>query len=157
MLHDSSVGSVELISSVVGKSSSISSPSTLGVNNSTSMGLRRPKGRKHTQLTLYECFIRDVSFSKKPVVLHLVGGLYYILTWDGKENRPFTSSLVPLFQNEFKCENENACTFIFAQIKGIFIRMVSLLDSLWNRGTWELRNGLLTAVANFTRVSLRQS
>ena len=55
MLHDSSVGTVELISSVVGKSSSISSPSTLGVNNSTSMGLRRPKGRKHTQLSFDEC------------------------------------------------------------------------------------------------------
>lgn len=52
MVCGSWVGSVELILSVVDKSSSISSPSTLGVNNSTSMGLRRPKRRKHTQLSV---------------------------------------------------------------------------------------------------------
>ena len=55
-------------------------------------------------------------------------------------NRPFSSSLVPLFQNESKCEifhvkMSSACRFIFMQIKAIFIRMVSHLDSLWNRGT----------------------
>ena len=37
----------------------------------------------------------------------------------------------------------SACSFIFIQIKVIFIRMVSHLDSLWNRGTRELGNGLL--------------
>ena len=50
-------------------------------------------------------------------------------------NRPFPSSLVPLFQNESKCETfhmkmSSACSFIFMQIKVIFIRMVSHLDSL---------------------------
>ena len=50
-------------------------------------------------------------------------------------NRPFPSSLVPLFQNESKCETflmkmSSACSFIFMQIKLIFIRMVSHLDSL---------------------------
>ena len=64
------------------------------------------------------------------------------------ENRPFPSSLVPLFQNESKCETFHmkisfACSFIFMQIKVIFIRMVSRLDSLWNRGARELGNGLL--------------
>ena len=59
-----------------------------------------------------------------------------------------TSSLVPLFQNESKCETfhmkmSSARSFIFMQIKVIFIRMVSHLDSLWNRGTRELGNGLL--------------
>lgn len=40
---------VKVVLSVLDTSSSISSPSTLGVNNSTSMGLRRPAGRKtHT-------------------------------------------------------------------------------------------------------------
>ena len=34
--------------------------------------------------------------------------------------------------------------FIFMQIKVNFIRMVSHLDSLWNRGTRELGNGLLS-------------
>ena len=63
-------------------------------------------------------------------------------------NRPFPSSLEPLFQNESKCETfymkmSSACSFIFMEIKAIFIRMVSHLDSLWNRGTRELGNGLL--------------
>ena len=63
-------------------------------------------------------------------------------------NKPFQSSLVPLFQNQSKCETfhmkmSSACSFIFMQIKVIFIRMVSHLDSLWNRGTRELGNGLL--------------
>ena len=60
----------------------------------------------------------------------------------------FPSSLVPLFQNESKCKTfhmnmSSACSFIFMQIKVIFIRMVSHLDSFWNRGTRELGNGLL--------------
>ena len=42
-------------------------------------------------------------------------------------NRPFPSSLVPLFQNESKCETfhmkmSSACSFIFMHIKVIFIR-----------------------------------
>ena len=50
-------------------------------------------------------------------------------------NRPFPSSLVPLFQSESKCETfhmkmSSACSFFFMQIKVIFIRMVSHLDSL---------------------------
>ena len=59
--------------------------------------------------------------------------------------RPFPSSLVPLFQNESKYETiefhmkmSSAWSFIFKQIKVIFI-MVSHLDSLWNRGTRKLR------------------
>ena len=50
-------------------------------------------------------------------------------------NRPFPSSLVPLFQSESKCETfhmkmSSAHSFFFMQIKVIFIRMVSHLDSL---------------------------
>ena len=61
-------------------------------------------------------------------------------------NRPFPS-FVPLFQNESKCETfdmkmSSAYSFIFMRIKVISIRMVSHLDSLWNRGTRELDNGL---------------
>ena len=66
-------------------------------------------------------------------------------------NRPFPSSLVPLFQKESKCETihmkmSSACSFIFMQIKVIFI-MVSQLDSLWNRGTREVGNGLLLSLS----------
>ena len=51
------------------------------------------------------------------------------------KNRPFPSSLVPPFHNESKCETfrmkmSSACSFIFMQIKVIFIGMVSHLDSL---------------------------
>ena len=51
-----------------------------------------------------------------------------------QKNRPFPSSLVPLFQNEstsetFHMKMNTACSFIFMQIKFIFIRMVSHLDS----------------------------
>ena len=53
----------------------------------------------------------------------------------GFQNRPFPSSLVPVFRNESKCETfhmkmSSACSFIFLQIKVIFIRMVLHLDSL---------------------------
>ena len=53
----------------------------------------------------------------------------------GWKNRPFPSSLVPLFQNEWKSEAfhmkmSSACSFIFMQIKVIFIRTVSHLDLL---------------------------
>ena len=62
----------------------------------------------------------------------------------------FPSSLVPLFQNESKCETfqmkmSSVCSFILLQIKVIFIRMVSNLDSHLNRGTRELGNGLFSS------------
>ena len=52
-----------------------------------------------------------------------------------KFNRPFPGSLVPLFQNKSLCETfymkmSSARSFILMQIKVIFIRMVSHLDSL---------------------------
>ena len=52
--------------------------------------------------------------------------------YTGPQNRPFPSSLVPLFQNESKCETfhmkmSSACSFIPMQIKVIFIRMVFFL------------------------------
>ena len=54
-------------------------------------------------------------------------------------NGPFASSLMPLFQNESKCEtfHMKMCStrsFIFMQTKVILIRMVLHVDSLWNRG-----------------------
>ena len=54
---------------------------------------------------------------------------------------------MPLFQNEsngetFHMKMSSACSFIFIQIKVIFIRMVSHLEWLWNRGTRKLGNGL---------------
>ena len=49
-------------------------------------------------------------------------------------NRPFLSSLAPLFQNKSKCETfhmkmSSGCSLILMQIKVIFITMVSHLDS----------------------------
>ena len=51
---------------------------------------------------------------------------------DEFSNRPFPSSIVPLFQTESKCETilmkmSSACIFIFMQIKVIFIRIVFAL------------------------------
>ena len=48
--------------------------------------------------------------------------------------RPFPSALVPLFQNESKCEPfhmkmSSACSFIFMEIKVIFVRMVSHFET----------------------------
>ena len=65
---------------------------------------------------------------------------------------------MPLFQSESKCETfhmkmSSARSFFFMQIKVIFIRMVSHLDSLSNRGTRELGNGLLRTFArNFSNI-----
>ena len=61
------------------------------------------------------------------------GFLYLSLV--STKNRSFPSSLVPLFQNESMCETfdmemSSACSFIFVQIKVIFKRTVSHLDSL---------------------------
>ena len=69
-------------------------------------------------------------------------------------NRPFPSSVVPLFQSEWKCENIlMKMTFICMKKKPraelIFIWKVSHLDSLWNRGTRELGNGLFSLGATW--------
>ena len=71
-----------------------------------------------------------------------------------ERKRPFSSSLLPLFQNESKCETfymkmSFTCRFIFMLIKVIFIRMVSHLDSLWNRGTGELGIGVFMTLTLF--------
>ena len=71
-----------------------------------------------------------------------------------KNNRPFPSSLVPLFRSEskwktFHMKMSSACSFFFMQIKVIFIRMVSHIDSVWNRGTRELGNGLSNKLSSY--------
>ena len=76
-----------------------------------------------------------------------IGGYFRKCAFGILNNRPIPSSLVPPFQNKSKCETfhmkiSSACSFIFLQIKVIFIRMVSHLDSLWNRGTREHGNSL---------------
>ena len=63
-------------------------------------------------------------------------------------NRPFLSSLVPLFQRESKCKTILMkmiliCMNVKLHAELIFMWKVSHLDSFWNRGTRELRNGLL--------------
>ena len=71
------------------------------------------------------------------------------------QNRPFPSSLVPLFQSESKCETIlTEMTFICMKMKLhaelIFIWKVSHLDSFWDRGTRELWSGLLTYAKNLS-------
>ena len=68
-------------------------------------------------------------------VFSLTSGTNTLPYFNNKHNRPFPSSLVPLFQNESKSETfhmkmSSTCSFILMQIKVIFITMVSHLDSL---------------------------
>ena len=75
---------------------------------------------------------------------HFQNHSYHLIT-----NRPFPSSLVPLFQSESKCETilmkmTLICMRMKLHAELIFIWMVSHLDSFWNRGTRELGNGLLS-------------
>ena len=63
-------------------------------------------------------------------------------------NRPFPSSLVPLFQSESKCKTiRMKMTLICMKMKLhaelVFIWKVLHFDSFWNRGTRELGNSLL--------------
>ena len=66
---------------------------------------------------------------------------------DSTFNRPFPSFLLPLFQNESKCEifhmkMSSACSFIFMQIKVIFIIMFSHLSGLHTANlNWQTRVG----------------
>ena len=79
---------------------------------------------------------------------HSILHFKYLTTYSSNScfNRPFLSSLNPLFQTSPSVKlfiwKWDLHAFIFMQMKVIFIRMVSHLDSLWNRGTKELRNGL---------------
>ena len=73
---------------------------------------------------------------------------WYLCCFAENGNRPFHSSLVPLFQSESKCETilmkmTLICMKKKLRAELIFIWKVSRLDSLWNRGTRELGNGLL--------------
>ena len=103
------------------------------------------------RLSWLTCYQRLAFHQLKQPVLYLQSGFHRYSKWDATidngYNKPFPSSLVPLFQNEFKCEAfhmkmSSAWSFIFMQINVIFIRMVSHLDLLWNRGSRELRNSL---------------
>ena len=63
-------------------------------------------------------------------------------------NRPFLSSLVPLFQSESKCKTilmkmTLICKKMKLHAEFIFIWKVLHLDSFWNRGRRKLGNGLL--------------
>ena len=70
-----------------------------------------------------------------------------LYTWQLKD-RPIPSSLVPLSQSESKCKTilmkmTLICMKMRRHAELIFIWKVSHLDSCCNRGTRELRNGVL--------------
>ena len=54
------------------------------------------------------------------------------------------------FKTSLCAKLSSACSFILMQIKVIFIRMVSHLDLLCNRGTRELGNGLFCYCTDLT-------
>ena len=78
--------------------------------------------------------------------------------WRAVRNRPFPSSLLPLFQNESKCETFHMkMSFthksIRMQIILIFIWKISHLDSVWNRGRRQLGNGLFNPLEEQSKTS----
>ena len=89
------------------------------------------------------CYVNEVSFwCKYQTSLRVQSVLF---------NWPFPSSLLPLFQNESKCETfhmKMSFTYksIRMQIILIFIWKISHLDSVWNRGRRQLGNGLLALI-----------
>ena len=69
-----------------------------------------------------------------------------------KRNRPFPSSLVPLFQSESKCETilmkmTLICKKMNLHAELIFIWKVLHSDSFWKRGARELGNGLFPSMS----------
>ena len=69
-----------------------------------------------------------------------------------KRNRPFPSSLVPLFQSESKCETilmkmTLICKKMNLHAELVFIWKVLHLDSFWKRGARELGNGLFPSMS----------
>ena len=62
--------------------------------------------------------------------------------------RPFPGSKNPRFQNEAKSKTFLMKTsFIHMRIKNIFMSMASHIASLWNRGLWQLGDGLLAVLS----------
>lgn len=107
---------------------------------------------------------RQMKKGKPGTQNHLEKDSWHWTKWDGfvmgrgTGNRPFTSSLLPLFQPEFKCETilmkiSSACSFLFMQNKVTFIRMVLHWDSLWSICTRQLGNGLLQTIRSWDDVT----
>ena len=62
--------------------------------------------------------------------------------------RPFPGSKNPRFQNEAKSKTSlMKMSFIRMRIKIIFMSMASHLALLWNRGLWQLGDGLLAVLS----------
>ena len=92
-------------------------------------------------------------------LLYSIGLSVYLFNGQARVIGHFRVLLCLCFQNESKCEifhmkMSSEYHFIFMEIKVIFIRMVSHLDSLWNRGTREHGNGLLLLILVF-RLSIK--
>ena len=94
--------------------------------------------------------VNVLSFSRKPLSITSFAKRLLVelpaFCQNSMANRPFSSCLLPLFQNESKCEMFQmkmnfTHKFIQMQIKLIFTWKVSHLDSFWNRGRRQLGNG----------------
>ena len=69
----------------------------------------------------------------------------------GEVTRIVNSSLVPLSQGDSECENDFDLQNMKLQAELIFIWKVSHLDSVWNRGTRELGNGVMPSWFGFDK------
>ena len=89
-------------------------------------------------------------------VLHDRAPIYTRTPWIGHFRVPLCLCFkASLSAKSFLVKMSSACSFIFMQIKVIFLRKVSHLDSLWNRDTRELGNGLLYTASHILRSSNR--
>ena len=88
------------------------------------------------------------SIAPAPSFSGTIFGHYSLNAWTWVSIGHFRVLLCLCFKTSlsetFHMKMSSACSFIFMQIKVIFIRMVSHLVSLWSRGTRELGNSLLT-------------
>ena len=107
----------------------------------------------------------SAQYSNQSLWIQVPGSTNTICKWviqkpwpHTKTNRPFPSSLVPLFQSESKCKTilmKMTLSYMKKKLHAelIFIWKASHFDSFWNRGTRELGNGLL----NFSLTKLESS
>ena len=105
-------------------------------NNTFSFLKERKKKKKNTGGMLTKKIDGQIVFAPFMVLLKRY--------WSS----PFPSSSLPLCQNESSCKTFDMkmsliCMKRDVQVKHIFIRIVSHLDSFWHRGKQELVNGLL--------------
>ena len=107
---------------------------------------------KHCQSTCHDILKKCQNHQIRPYVTYVRPPDETIcIAMAGEVTRIVNSSLVPLSQGDSKCENDFDLQNMKLQAELIFIWKVSHLDSVWNRGTRELGNGLMPSWFGFDK------